>query len=247
MRLEAHHSSKWLVQVIAISAIALLACPVGASLRGTTRSLNLQNTQARDHDFTFLRTRSQVERFVANGWLVPVRGNQNFRLKGVSFPYARPEVKTFIERLGQQYFAACGEQLVVTSLTRPRNYQPRNASPRSVHPTGMALDLRRSRDKGCRKWLERVLLSLEQKGLLEATYERWPPHYHIAVFPEPYRRYVERIKSGQPTLIYRVSRGDTLWTIARKHHTTVDDVRQYNQLESSKIFPGQILEVPTAE
>jgi len=247
MRIRVTGKRKWLLAVaVGLGTIAL--CPPGeASLRGTTRSLNIQNTQARNHDFTFLRSKSQVDRFVANGWLVPVRSNGHFRLKSVSFPYARPEVKLFVERLGKQYHAACGEELVVTSLTRPRNHQPRNASPRSVHPTGMALDLRRTNDRGCRKWLERVLLSLENQGVLEATFERWPPHYHIAIFPQPYKRYVERLESGDTTRTYRVSRGDTLWTIARKHRTTVSDVRRKNALKSSKIFPGQILEVPSAE
>ena len=37
----------------------------------------------------------------------------------VSFPFARPEVELFVQRLSGQYRRACGEQLVVTSLTRP--------------------------------------------------------------------------------------------------------------------------------
>ena len=227
---------------------AFLALPADAgSLRGTTGSLNRQNVQARNHDFTFLRTKSQVQRFVQNGWLVPVRSNHVYRLKGVSFPYSRPEVKLFIERLGQQYSAACGEELVVTSLTRPRNYQPRNASPRSVHPTGMALDLRRPTNRGCRAWLEGVLLSLEEQGVLEATYERRPPHYHVAVYPEPYKRYVERLERGAPQRNYLVDPGDTLWRIAQKHNTTVAEVKRRNNLRSNKIYPGQLLAVPSAE
>lgn len=233
-------------------AIATLWAPLvvparAGSLRGTTGSLNRQNVQARDHDFTFLRTKSQVQRFVQNGWLVPVRSNHVYRLKGVSFPYSRPEVKLFIERLGEQFSAACGEELVVTSLTRPRNYQPRNASPRSVHPTGMALDLRRPSNRGCRAWLENVLLSLEEQGVLEATYERRPPHYHVAVFPEPYTRYVEQQKTGTPDRNYLVDPGDTLWRIAQKHNTTVAEVKRRNNLRSNKIYPGQLLAVPSAE
>lgn len=231
--------------LVVTCAWILLAVPASAvSLRGTTSSLNRQNAQARDHDFTFLQTKSQVKRFVEKGWLVPVESNHVYRLKGVSFPYSRPEVKLFVERLGQQYSAACGEELVVTSLTRPRNYQPRNASPRSVHPTGMALDLRRPSDRSCRSWLEKVLLSLEKQGVLEATYERRPPHYHIAVYPNLYKRYVERLESGRPTRSHLVGRGDTLWRIATKYNTTVAAVRRQNDLRSDKIYPGQILEVP---
>ena len=99
-------------------------------------------------------------------------------------------MKTFIERLSEQYRAACGERLVVTSLTRPITRQPPNASVISVHPTGMAADLRRSDSSGCRQWLETVLLDLEGKGVIEATREQYPPHYHVAVFPNPYLQYL---------------------------------------------------------
>ncbi len=236
------------IAAVAASVLLLLAAPARAeSLRGTTRSLDRQNVQARNHDFTFLSTKSQVQRFVTNGWLVPVHSNHVYRLKGVSFPYSRPEVKLFVERLGQQYSAACGEEMVVTSLTRPRNYQPRNASPRSVHPTGMALDLRRPNNRGCRAWLERVLLSLEAQGVLEATYERRPPHYHVAVFPEPYKKYLESLVSGQPVRTYLVDRGDTLWRIASRLDTTVAAVKSQNGLKSNKIYPGQLLEVPVSK
>lgn len=238
---------KFRILTSTLIAFLVASTAMAASLRGTRSSLDRQNSQARNHEFTFLRTKSQVQHFVDRGWLVPVRSNGTYTLKSVSFPYTRPEVKVFIERVGQQYKAACGEPLVVTSLTRPRNYQPPNASPRSVHPTGMALDLRRPRNRTCRSWLEKVLLSLEGKGVLEATSERWPPHYHVAVYPDSYSRYVERVESGSPTTTYLVDRGDSLWIIAKKHGITVDEVRQQNGLESNKIFPGQILEVPSGQ
>ncbi|MCH7666896.1 MAG: LysM peptidoglycan-binding domain-containing protein [Acidobacteria bacterium] len=239
---------KWKIAAAIACICSILALPAQAvSLRGTTGSLDRQNAQARNHDFTFLSTKSQVARFVENGWLVRVEPNHVYRLKGVSFPYSRPEVRLFLERLGQQYSAVCGEELVVTSLIRPRNYQPRNASPRSVHPTGMALDLHRPHDRGCRAWLERVLLSLEDQGVLEATYERRPPHYHVAVYPDLYKRYVERLVSGRKVRNHRVGRGDTLWRIAVKYQTTVAAVRRQNDLKSNKIYPGQVLEVPISQ
>ncbi|HCR04648.1 MAG TPA: hypothetical protein DIU18_05635, partial [Gemmatimonadetes bacterium] len=123
------------------------------SLGGSASSLDRQNRMARTHDFTFLGTVKQVNRFASLGYLVRVQPNSDFRLHGVSFPYARPEVQLFVGRLASQYRAACGEQLVVTSLTRPESRQPRNASDRSVHPTGMAVDLRVSRKTSCRRWL----------------------------------------------------------------------------------------------
>jgi Family of unknown function (DUF5715) len=162
------------------------------TLLGSHESLLRQNEEAREHDFSYLRTSADVRDYVQQGLLVRLPGNSDYDLAGdeVSFPYARPEVKTFVERLADQYHGACGEQLVVTSLTRPITRQPPNASAISVHPTGMAVDLRRSDSSGCRQWLETVLLDLENKGVIEATREQYPPHYHVAVFPNPYLQYV---------------------------------------------------------
>ncbi|MCZ0936538.1 MAG: DUF5715 family protein [Gemmatimonadetes bacterium] len=229
----------------------LLAVPgevAGQSLRGSTRSLDRQNRVAREHDFTYIATPAQLQRFVDNGYLVQVPASRDYVLHDLSFPYARPEVKLFISRLARQYRSACGERLVVTSLTRPKNKQPSNASPRSVHPTGMALDLRRP-DPKCRGWLERVLLQLEGSGVLEVTLERYPPHYHLAIFPQQYAAYVERITRAQQQYVagggrYRVRPGDSLWGIARRHDTTVPRLRSANNLSGSRIYPGQVLTLP---
>jgi len=219
------------------------------SLRGSRGALDLQTAQAVSHDFTYLGEPGQVHRFVAAGYLVPVDSNRDYRLKDVSFPVARPEVRLFIARLASQYRRACGERLVVTSLTRPLSHQPQNASDRSVHPTGMALDLRRPAGR-CRRWLERTLLSLESRGVLEATAERHPPHYHVAVFPEQYAFYVGRLtglgSSGSPVSLrsYTVRRGDTLWQIARRYDISLRALRQVNKLSSTRIRPGQRLTLP---
>jgi hypothetical protein len=231
---------------------AFLAAPglEAQSLRGSRSAMERQVRSARSHDYTFLQTATEVRRFVDDGWLVVVSGSRDYELSGVSFPYARPEVLLFIERLGRQYRAACGEKLVVTSLTRPRSHQPSNASTRSVHPTGMALDLRRSRLRSCRRWLEGVLISLERRGVLDATYEARPPHYHVALFPNQYAAYVERLRAGSgavakaPPRAYTVAPGDTLWQIAREHKTTVPALQRENALASSHLRPGQQLRIP---
>jgi hypothetical protein len=169
--------------------IALVAgVPAAAqSLYGSHESLVRQNLVAQQHDYAYLRTSQEVAQAVESGALVAVHGNEDFQLADheVSFRYARPQVKAFLEQLACAYHAACGEPLVVTSLVRPISRQPWNASPISVHPTGMAIDMRRSDRRGCRQWLESTLLALEGEGMIEATRERWPPHYHVAVFPDP--------------------------------------------------------------
>lgn len=248
--------------LVALAAILAVAAPTAAqSLRGSPASLDAQNRVAREHDFTYISTSAQVRRFASAGYLVRVRPNADFDLHAVSFPYARPQVELFIRRLAAQYRGACGEKLVVTSLTRPTSRQPRNASDRSVHPTGMAIDLRRSNDRTCRAWLEDVLLSLEGAGILEATRERYPPHYHVAIFPRQYEGYVRRMasraddasstRSAAPAekvreslTEYRVRQGDSLWTIARRHGVSVDEIRSSNDLRSSRIYAGQLLKLP---
>jgi hypothetical protein len=44
-----------------------------------------------------------------------------------------------------------------------------------------------------RSWLETTLLSLEDRGVLDVTRERNPPHYHVAVFPKQYQSYVDAL------------------------------------------------------
>jgi hypothetical protein len=238
----------------ALAAMLLATPPVSLraqSLRGSPASLDRQDAAARRNDYTFIRTPAQLRFFVKQGWLVRVPPSADLALHGVSYPYARPEVAVFLTRLSAQYHAACGRKLVVTSLTRPEDRQPDNASARSVHPTGMAIDIRYSTSRACRVWLERVLLQLEGSRIVEATRERYPPHFHVAVFPRRYASYVamlETRRSDEATRIaslsYKVRTGDSLWTIAVKHGTTVDALRQLNDLDGSRIFPGQVIEVP---
>lgn len=243
-----------------VAVAALCGCLPGPalaqSLRGSSAAMREQYNQALAHDFTLLRNSSHVQRFVDLKLLVRLGGDANYVVhRGVSFPYARPEVRLFVERLARQYRGACGEQLVVTSLTRPKSRQPRNASSLSVHPTGMAVDLRRSASPACRSWLERVLLGLEERRVIQATRERRPPHYHIAVYPQQYAAYVDRLEdarlarlaAGEPAprvKRHRVLRGDSLWDIARAYGTTVEQLRAANNLRGSRIYPGQTLDVP---
>lgn len=234
-----------------VFCLGLLAAPAAAqSLRGSPWSVTRQNRVAHDHDFTFLSTGRGVRDFVTKGYLVEVGGDGNYTLAAVSYPYARPEVKVFIERLAAQYRASCGERLVVTSLTRPQSAQPNNASRRSVHPTGMAVDFRRSTQRTCRAWIEDTLLSLEKEGVLEATRERYPPHYHVAVFPNHYARYVASLPDKSlPTPAevthHKVRRGDSLWSIARDYGVDVDSLKEANHITGNRIYAGQTLKIPS--
>jgi LysM repeat protein len=282
------------------------AAVAAQTLRGSQHAMQKQNRVAHQHDYTFLQTSADVRRFIDLGLLVELPGNDDYELAKVSHPYARPAVKLFVERLATQYRAACGEKLVITSLTRPVREQPRNASDLSVHPAGMAVDLRVSGRAACRVWLERTLMSLERQGVLDAIRERNPPHYHVALFPEQYTRYVARLSGGQIQVAsvnpgaaqassprasvqsspqtaanepsesadervrgiaqalesiaeltdsgaiepavstYRINRGDSLWSIARRHGTTVDTLKELNGLKTTQIRAGQVISVPVS-
>lgn len=243
----------------AVLALSLSLClPVildAASLTPSRSGLLRQVHQARDHGYTHLRNEREVRDFVDRGLLVRLPGNSDYALKStVPFPYARPEVKLFVERLSSQYRRACGEKLVVTSLTRPKNRQPRNSSSLSVHPTGMAMDLRVSSRRSCRAWLERALLNLERSAVLEAARERYPPHYHVVLFPHPYVDYLQSRLGVQVSLPaateeyrphdYRVRRGDNLWRIAQRHGVSVARLKRFNGMRSNLLRPGQVLQIP---
>ena len=266
---------------IAVTGLLLFSGVSGLdaqALKGSRTAMRKQNTVAHIQDYSFLRTTSDVREFVEKGLLVPVEGNSNLKLADVSFPYTRPAVRTFINRLAPQYKNACGEKLVITSLTRPLSRQPSNASELSVHPAGMALDLRASRRSSCRRWLEGTLLSLEAKGVLDATRERRPAHYHVAIFPAAYLSYVEKLtgdtklaartnkqqgiklataskpnyasvvpSASTDVVEYKVRRGDSLWTIAKKHGVSVSELKAVNNLNRSTIHVGQTLVIPGGE
>lgn len=247
-----HHSATRAGFSLALLALALFAvAPLhGATLKGSRASLLQQQKVARQHDYTLLKNKTHVQKFVRAGLLIPIPGNRNYALKDVSHPYGRPEMKAFVERLAAGYRSACGERLVVTSITRPASEQPRNASPFSVHPTGMALDLRIPAKTSCRNFLESRLLRLERENVLDATRENRPPHYHVALYPSAYRKFVADGGIGRPAIkatgdgTWRVSSGDTLWDIARQVGVSVTAIKRANGLQSSMIKPGQVLRLP---
>ncbi|RLA75841.1 MAG: hypothetical protein DRG30_04145 [Epsilonproteobacteria bacterium] len=52
-------------------------------------------------------------------------------------------------------------------------------------------------------------------------------------------------KSNEKIIPYKVKRGDLLYTIAKKHHITVDELKKVNKIKSDKYLKyGQILDIP---
>jgi hypothetical protein len=188
-------------QLIALACLLAGAAPAAAvpvSLGGSPASMARQHQVARDHGLEFFRTPGEIAAAVERGELVEVRGNADYQVLRVGV--AQPEVRLFLERFGGDYRAACGAPLVVTSLTRAVSRQPSNAHPLSVHPAGMAVDLRVPAGSACERWMNGELLRLEGLGVLDATRERRPPHFHIAVFPQPYLAHVREELGHEPLL-----------------------------------------------
>jgi hypothetical protein len=231
--------------------------------------------RASDNGLHFYKTSGGVKSAAEKGRFVRLDGNADYRLNNVSYPYATVTTRTFVERLGAQYRATCGEPMVVTSAIRPLASQPRNSSDWSVHPTGIAVDLRKPTGK-CLTWLRRTLLSLEDRGVIDGTEERRPPHFHVVVFPAAYEAYIERLDAAtgaktaaitpaervpvaarrvalatvarmpsRSTQKYRVRKGDSLWSIAKRYDTSVDTIRKLNPAAAKKIIPGQTLLIAT--
>jgi hypothetical protein len=180
--------------------LALSLAPGAAAradgLAGSPSSMVHQHEIAVKEDYSFLRSPKDVRTLATKGALVPITDNANLTLSKVSYPFARPEVRDFVERFAASYRDATGSPLVVTSLTRPTSAQPANAHKLSVHPAGMAVDLRVPAESAARAYLESALLGMEKEGVLDVTREHSPAHYHVAVFADAYSRYAARQDSA---------------------------------------------------
>lgn len=182
--------------IVLTAAASPLAARGAPELRGSHESMVRQNAAALESRYEFVHDEPQIHELVARNEIVEIKPSAEIAFKGVSYPYARPVVREFVERLAHDYHAVCAAPLVVTSLVRPLSRQPRNASPLSVHPAGMAVDMHIPPLPACRIWLEKDLLALEARGVIDVTREQHPPHFHVAVYPQPYRAYLAALSGG---------------------------------------------------
>jgi LysM repeat protein len=158
-----------------------LAVPAAAqSLKGSHASVEKMYTRAVMNDLQFYSTSKSVYESVRDKELVMISITMDMTLDGVTYPFVLPRTRDVLNVFAKKYHDACGERLVVTSAARPRTEQPRNASPQSVHPTGMAVDFRKP-SGACLTYMRGELLALEKLGVIEATEERHPVHFHVAV------------------------------------------------------------------
>jgi len=237
------------VKKLLIANCILALCFAGTaqaqSLRGSPASIKKQYQTAVAYGYSFVRNARSVSQYVNSRELVRVNPGRNFELHAVSYPYALPETRAFLEALAGDYRAACGEKLTVTSLLRPADRQPANSVAKSVHPAGMAIDLRVPSSRKCRAWLEQTLLSLEKRQVVEATREYRPPHFHVAVLSAP--RADESPAGAGLSWAYLVRKGDTLSRIAARTGVSLSRLRAANGLRDNLIYAGQKLRIPAAE
>lgn len=196
--------------------LLLPAAAAAQSLRGSPESVDRMYYRASANGLKFFATADEVKAAASRGQVVMLTGNMDYALVGTQLPYVRPATLRFIEALGAAHRQACGEPIVVTSGVRPTSRKLRNGHVKSVHPTGMAVDIRKSPGR-CRDWLRRALLGLEREGVIEATEENRPPHFHIAVFSpaEPARIMLAANRTADPRTVAAKARRSGRSTRAR--------------------------------
>ena len=264
-------------RVKTILLAAFLAAPADAQrrsrypneLRGSQASVQRMWDFAQTHGLTFYQTPKDIEKAIAEGRLVALTGDSTYEVtRAVRYAYATPEARQFVLAFAPQYLAACGTPLTVTSAARPTNRQPRNSNPFSVHPTGIAVDLRRPPAGRCQTWLRQALAELELQGYVEATEERRPVHIHVAVLTEPGTVVAlpplvagtlavgvsspavgNGAGAGASDAIraatYRVREGDTLWDVARRNGVSVRALARANhRSERAVLRAGTTLRLP---
>lgn len=176
-----------------LTALALAASPMGAqTLKGSPASVDKMYNTAHARDLQFFFTKADIYEAARTGELKMLSKTENVDLERIEFPFVLPNTARFVDSLAAKFRAACpGERLTVTSGARPLDKQPRNASPKTVHPTGMAVDFRKPRTPACLTWMRTNLLALENAGVVEATEEMHPPHFHVAVLYQPPERHIQ--------------------------------------------------------
>ena len=245
-----------------------------AALHGSKESVEKMYSFAVSHRMPFYLTPTNVDKAIADGRLVALTGDSTYELtRGVGFSYATREAKQFVLAFAPQYLAACGVPLTVTSAARPMSRQPHNANPHSVHPTGIAVDIRRPPPGPCLTWVRGALAELESRGVVEATEEHHPIHLHVAVLAQPGAKLllpnmVRTVVARQapviqpPTVVasggdvslapnstksartYMVRQGDTFWDIANRTGVKMEDLKRANAQSASTLRPGTMLTLP---
>ncbi|MGD8176607.1 LysM peptidoglycan-binding domain-containing protein [Marinimicrobium sp. ARAG 43.8] len=102
---------------------------------------------------------------------------------------------------------------------------------------------------------EMAQMDLDELYMLNAGYNRWatdPEGPHQLLIPvqheDAFLEQLAELPTDQRVAWdrYRVERGDSLITIARRYRTSVDNIKSANRLKGNMIRAGQTLMIPTA-
>lgn len=199
--------------LVSFMILALPARAATQSLDGfADRGLDREIAAVERFNLTRLRDQEQLRVFIGAriliripnrraGYILDDRVGYHATKNRHLYGYSRPYTVRFIRRLGAQFALRFpGRHFTVTSLVRTCAYQKRlargngNATTceKSSHVTGATADIRWSDlNRAERRWMEGTLLTLERRGLIQATKENGQPVYHVMVYPH-YMRYHQR-------------------------------------------------------
>jgi len=173
-----------------------------AELRGGQAAQARHNRAADADNLTRLEGRDDLERFVAEGLLVPIADTSSYYLDTVGghdsahadlYRHARPWTKRFLDRELKAFYDEFGHQSKVTSLVRTDAYQGRicrsgNGAAicgdawweRSLHLTGATVDVSKE-GMSCKAigWMRKRLVRAQRQGLVGAIEERGAFHVFV--------------------------------------------------------------------
>lgn len=174
-------------------------------LRGSYESMLRQNEEIDRLQLPRIQDDAELEDLVLKQELVEIPESDSLRIAANLDPerrYCRPWTLSFLEDLGQAFYAEFKTPIQVNSAVRTvavqkklrrrnRNAAPETGEIASSHLAGITVDInKRGLTKAQRKWLDAYLLDLRNLNLIEAAEERRQPVYHIMV-SERYNGYRE--------------------------------------------------------
>lgn len=193
-------------------------------LRGSYESMVRQNEEIDRLQLPRIEDDAELEDLILKQELVEIQESDSLRVAANLDPdrrFCRPWTLSFLEDLGEAFYAKFNRPIQVNSAVRTvavqkklrrknRNAAPETGEIASSHLAGLTVDINKSGlTRAQRKWLDAYLLDLRNRNLIEAAEERRQPVYHIMV-SERYDGYREEqgletreseVKSAQTDVI----------------------------------------------
>ena len=165
-------------------------------LRGSHESMLRQNEEIDRLGLPRIADEQQLETLIRQRELVPIPENTKLRIHPDLQPenrFCKPWTLRFLDDLSREFYRQFHQPIQVNSAVRTAEQQHKlrrynhNAAPDSgdapsSHLAGLTVDIsRRGMTRNQRKWVERYLYQLRQRGLVETAEERRQPVFHIMV------------------------------------------------------------------